>query len=128
LGALRQAWPEAWFQEDPAGSQALLARVFSPRRRADGGLSLWVSGSNFQIQVWRALLSIPFAGLASYQQIAELIGRPASARAVGSAVARNRIAFLVPCHRVLRRSGEIGEYHWGATRKAAICGWEAALN
>jgi len=127
VGALAQAWPRARMEEDPPGSRALLERIFSSQTAADGGLSLWVSGTNFQIQVWRALLRIPFAGMLSYQQLARLMGRPRAARAVGSAVARNRIAVLVPCHRVLRGTGDFGEYHWGPTRKSAICGWEAAI-
>jgi AraC family transcriptional regulator of adaptative response/methylated-DNA-[protein]-cysteine methyltransferase len=126
LAALRQAWPEAHLEEDVTGSRTRLAEIFSPEAPADGSLSLWVSGTNFQIQVWRALLEVPFAGLLSYQQLAGLLGRPSAARAVGSAVARNRIAFLIPCHRILRGSGEFGVYHWGTVRKAAICGWEAA--
>lgn len=126
--ALSQAWPEARLEEDSHGSRALLERIFSTRATADVGLSLWVSGTNFQIQVWRALLRIPFAGMLSYRQLAGMMGRPRAARAVGSAIARNRIAVLVPCHRVLRGTGDIGEYHWGPTRKAAICGWEAAVS
>jgi len=124
--ALRQSWPEAWLEEDAAGSAALLTRVFTPQPEDGARLSLWVSGTNFQIKVWRALLQVPFAGLLSYGQLAGLLGRPGAARAVGSAVARNRVAYLIPCHRVLRSSGEFGVYHWGAIRKAAICGWEAA--
>jgi len=124
--ALRQAWPEACLEEDASGSAALLNRVFTPQSEDDARLSLWVSGTNFQIQVWRALLQVPFAGLLSYQQLAGLLGRPSAARAVGGAVARNRVAYLIPCHRILRRSGEFGVYHWGTIRKAAICGWEAA--
>lgn len=124
--ALRQAWPEACLEEDASGCAALLTRVFTPPSVDHARFSLWVSGTNFQIQVWRALLQLPFAGLLSYQQLAGLLGRPSAARAVGSAVARNRIAYLIPCHRVLRSSGEFGVYHWGNIRKAAICGWEAA--
>jgi len=124
--ALRQAWPEASLEEDASGSPALLTRVFTPQPADDGRLSLWVSGTNFQIQVWRALLHVPFAGLLSYRQLAGLLGRPSAARAVGGAVARNRVAYLIPCHRILRGSGEFGVYHWGTARKAAICGWEAA--
>ena len=123
---LLNGWPEAHWELDPHGSADLLARAFSPRHGRDAGLSLWVSGSNFQIQVWRALLQIPFAGLLSYGQLAELVGRPRAARTVGSAVANNPVAFLIPCHRVLRASGEFGEYHWGTMRKTAICAWEAA--
>jgi AraC family transcriptional regulator of adaptative response/methylated-DNA-[protein]-cysteine methyltransferase len=124
--ALLQRWPQARWERDQRRSAELLARIFSPRQDRDAGLSLWVSGSNFQIQVWRALLQIPFAGLLSYRQLAELMARPGAARAVGSAVAHNPVAYLIPCHRVLRASGEFGEYHWGTMRKTAICGWEAA--
>ena len=124
--ALLQSWPQARWELDQQGSTELLARIFSYRQDRDAGLSLWVSGSNFQIQVWRALLQIPFAGLLSYRQLAELMARPGAARAVGSAVAHNPVAYLIPCHRVLRASGEFGEYHWGTMRKTAICGWEAA--
>lgn len=126
VAALLQSWPQARWQLDQHGSAELLARIFSPRPGRDSGLSLWVSGSNFQIQVWRALLQIPFAGLLSYRQLAELMDRPSAARAVGSAVAHNPVGYLIPCHRVLRASGEFGEYHWGTMRKTAICGWEAA--
>lgn len=124
---LQAMWPAATLEPDPAGSSALLERIFarSPAT-ADSGLSLWVSGTNFQIQVWRALLQIPYAGLLSYGQLAALLGRPNAARAVGSAVARNRVAFLIPCHRVLRGSGDFGVYHWGPERKMAMCAWEVA--
>lgn len=126
--AFAEAWPEADLVADDEGATTLLGRVFAPP--SVGGppqsLSLWVSGSNFQIQVWRALLQIPFAGLLSYQQMAALLGKPAAARAVGGAVARNRVAFLIPCHRVLRGSGDFGVYHWGSERKMALCAWEAA--
>jgi len=125
--ALRRQWPGAILMPDDGAAADLLNRVFSrPLAAAGQGLSLWISGTNFQIQVWRALLRIPFAGLLSYGQLAVLLGRPRAARAVGGAVARNPVAFLIPCHRVLRESGEFGDYHWGGTRKAAICTWEAA--
>ncbi len=127
IGALGRSWPGARLTLDEAGAQALLTRVFSRCSQGDGGLSLWVSGTNFQIQVWRALLQIPFAGLLSYGQLAEILGRPRAARTVGSAIARNPVAYLIPCHRVLRASGEFGDYHWGTERKTAICGWEAAV-
>lgn len=124
---LRQMFPRGLLVEDPPGAQALLTQVFSrDPETARRGLSLWVSGSNFQIQVWRALLRLPFGELASYRQIAKMVARPAAARAVGTAVGANPIAFLIPCHRVLRADGAIGEYHWGATRKAALLAWETA--
>jgi AraC family transcriptional regulator of adaptative response/methylated-DNA-[protein]-cysteine methyltransferase len=128
VAALRAGWPEARLEEDQAAGQTLLGRVFQrPSDTVDAGLSLWISGSNFQIQVWRALLQIPFAGLLSYGQLARLLDRPKGARAVGGAVARNPVAYLIPCHRVLRESGEFGGYRWGGDRKRAICAWEAAV-
>ena len=128
LGAgLIREWPGAQLVRDDPGAGALLKRVFArPVERAADGLTLWVSGTNFQIQVWRALLRVPFAGMLSYSQLAAHLGRPRAARSVGSAVARNPVAFLIPCHRVLRESGEFGSYHWGNGRKMAICAWEAA--
>ncbi len=120
-------WPGARLRSDDAGSRALLNQVFAREPEAlDKGLSLWVSGTNFQIQVWRALLQVPFAGLLSYRQLAHYLGRPKAARTVGSAIARNPVAYLIPCHRVLRESGEFGQYHWGTERKIALCAWEAA--
>jgi AraC family transcriptional regulator of adaptative response/methylated-DNA-[protein]-cysteine methyltransferase len=124
---LQARWPDATLEPDPAGSSALLERIFARSPTStDAGLSLWVSGTNFQIQVWRALLQIPHAGLLSYRQLAELLGRPRAARTVGSAIAANRVAYLIPCHRVLRASGDFGVYHWGGERKMAMCAWEAA--
>ena len=125
---VRQAWPGAALEVDPRGAATLLSRVFRrPADHAAQGLSLWIGGTNFQIQVWRALLRIPAGGLLSYSQLAGMVGRPGAARAVGSAVAHNPVAFLIPCHRVLRSSGEFGDYHWGSARKMAICAWEAAV-
>lgn len=126
--ALRQAWPEARLLRDERAGRSLLARLFAAPggpRPADAP-RLWVSGSRFQIQVWRALLAVPSGGLLSYRGLAGLLGRPGAARAVGAAVARNPVAYLIPCHRVLRGSGDFGDYHWGAVRKMAICAWEAA--
>ncbi|MCB1772072.1 MAG: methylated-DNA--[protein]-cysteine S-methyltransferase [Gammaproteobacteria bacterium] len=123
----RKALPGADLVEDNAQAAAVLGRVFGrDPGRARGGLSLWLSGTNFQIQVWRALLQVPSGGLLSYRQLATLVGRPRAARAVGTAMACNPVAFLIPCHRVLRESGDIGIYHWGSERKAAMCAWEAA--
>ncbi|MCZ6553935.1 MAG: MGMT family protein, partial [SAR324 cluster bacterium] len=79
----------------------------------------------FQHQVWQALLRIPSGGLAAYDDIARAIGRPGGARAVGRAVGDNPIAYLIPCHRVIRKSGAVGEYRWGSARKRAILAWEA---
>jgi AraC family transcriptional regulator of adaptative response/methylated-DNA-[protein]-cysteine methyltransferase len=88
---------------------------------------LHVRGTNFQIQVWRALLSVPFGHTSSYGKIAGKIGRPGAARAVGRAVGDNPVAFLIPCHRVLRGDGGLGGYRWRPDRKAAMLAWEAAV-
>ncbi len=127
VAELRHAWPRADLVHAPEAAADTLDRIFArPPGSPERGLSLWVSGSNFQIQVWRALLQLPFGGLLSYGRLAQLVDRPGAARAVGSAVARNPIAFLIPCHRVLRASGDFGDYRWGGQRKVAICTWEAA--
>ncbi len=89
-------------------------------------LPLLVQGTNFQIKVWEALLTIPQGAVTTYQQIAESIGNPKAVRAVGTAVGDNPIAYLIPCHRVIRKEGILGEYRWGSTRKKALVGWEAA--
>ncbi|MCB1801357.1 MAG: methylated-DNA--[protein]-cysteine S-methyltransferase [Gammaproteobacteria bacterium] len=125
-GELQCRWPSATLQRDDASAAGLLRRVFAPSPDAIRGLSLWVSGTNFQVQVWRALLRVPSAGLLSYGQFARLVGNPRAARAVGTAMANNPVAYLIPCHRVLRESGDFGVYHWGGERKIAICAWEAA--
>ena len=85
-----------------------------------------LKGTNFQIKVWEALLRILPGDTTSYEAVAEAIGQPEAARAVGGAVGSNTIAYLIPCHRVIRKSGVIRDYHWGATRKKAILLWEAA--
>jgi AraC family transcriptional regulator of adaptative response/methylated-DNA-[protein]-cysteine methyltransferase len=124
---LKILWPTAHLEHSPMESAALLDRIFhSEEAGGERSLSLWVSGSNFQIQVWRALLQIPFATLLNYQQLASYLGQPRAARAVGNAIAHNPVAYLIPCHRVLRGSGEFGKYHWGEERKAALVAWEAA--
>jgi len=91
-----------------------------------GRVRLLLRGSPFQLSVWEALLSIPEGHLASYQRVAELIGRPNAARSVASAIARNDIGYLIPCHRVIRSNGDFSQYRWGRDRKQAIIGWEAA--
>lgn len=123
---LTAALPGAHLLRDDPAARRLLGRVFA-RDPADArrGLSLWVAGTNFQVQVWRALLRVPRGGLLSYGQLAGLLGQPRAARAVGHAMAGNPVAFLIPCHRVLRSDGRFGDYHWGQTRKQALCAWES---
>lgn len=120
---LRADWPHARLRIDTAATAALAASIFAAARRT-APLALWVRGSNFQFQVWRALLAIPPGGLATYRDLATAIGRPRAARAVGNAVAANPLAYLIPCHRVIRETGVLGGYRWNETRKAAIQLWE----
>jgi len=89
-------------------------------------IKLHLKGTQFQLKVWEALLNIPMGGLSTYASIAKNIHQPTASRAVGSAVGYNPVAFLIPCHRVIKSTGETGQYHWGAGRKSAIIGWEAA--
>jgi AraC family transcriptional regulator, regulatory protein of adaptative response / methylated-DNA-[protein]-cysteine methyltransferase len=126
LARLRQEWWQAELIHDPSAVQAVGDRLLSPPTwQTPQPISLLVKGSNFQIQVWRALLNIPFGCLTSYQGLAQLIGRPTAARAVGHAVGSNPVAYLIPCHRVIRESGALGGYRWGLARKAVMLGWEA---
>lgn len=126
LRQIKQTWPQARLQASPKKAGALLNQIFQQQGKPDRPLSLHVTGTNFQIQVWRALLRIPAGSVTSYSQLAQAIGKPRAARTVGSAVAANPVAFLIPCHRVIQQSGQIGQYHWGATRKHALHVWEAA--
>lgn len=125
LAALRASWPLARFEEDPAGTAAVVAAMFdTPRAARPGPLSLHVVGTNFQVAVWRALLRIPHGHFASYRQLAQAIGRPGASRAVGGAVGANPVALLIPCHRVIQQSGALGGYRWGPLRKRALLAWE----
>jgi AraC family transcriptional regulator of adaptative response/methylated-DNA-[protein]-cysteine methyltransferase len=113
--------------ENPGEAAALGRRIFSRADSASPGpVSAWAAGSNFQVQVWRALLRLPRGYLWSYAELAARAGSPGAARAAGSAMTVNPLAYLIPCHRVLRQSGEVGQYHWGEERKALMVGWEAA--
>lgn len=89
-------------------------------------IKLHLKGTEFQLKVWEALLKIPLGNLTTYSQLADAVQNPKAARAVGTAVAQNPVAFLIPCHRVIKATGDTGQYHWGSTRKSAMIGWEAA--
>ena len=128
LDELRGQWPGAQLQADKSGTQAVAARIFSRTPDRGAPLHLWVRGTNFQVKVWEALLRIPAGGLASYGDVAALLGTPRASRAVGSAVARNHVAYLIPCHRVIRQTGVVGDYRWGSTRKKAMLAWESSWN
>ncbi|WP_299492230.1 methylated-DNA--[protein]-cysteine S-methyltransferase [Acaryochloris sp. IP29b_bin.137] len=121
---LRLAWPQASILQDQGATGEICDQIF--HAAASTPLTLYLKGTNFQIQVWQALLNIPFGGLTTYQALATAIGKPTAARAIGNAVGCNPVAYLIPCHRVIRGSGEMGGYRWGCDRKAAILGWEAS--
>ena len=124
---LRNVWLNAEVICDREITQPLCDTIFDRATLSRKPIALLVKGTNFQVQVWRALLRIPFAGITTYQTIAETIGNPTAARAVGNAVGNNPIAYLIPCHRVIRASGELGGYRWGLERKTVILSWEASL-
>lgn len=126
LTVLHKKWPQAMVHQDRQRTLAVVRTMFSAEMKSDRPVSLHVSGTNFQISVWKALLQIPPARVASYSQVATAIGHPNSARAVGLAAGANPVAFLIPCHRVIQQSGKLGGYHWGETRKQAIHAWESA--
>ena len=126
LADLVKMWPSAAMHENRRHTQAIIQAMFAGEKKLDRPLSLHVSGTNFQVSVWKALLQIPPATVTNYTQVANAIGRPGSARAVGRAIGANPVAFLIPCHRVIQQSGKIGGYHWGETRKHAMHAWETA--
>ena len=126
LADMRRRWPRAAFVPDEAGTAALAQRAFEPGLwRPDAPLRIVMIGSDFEVRVWETLLRVPFGRATTYGDIAAHLGKPTAARAVGAAVGRNPISFVVPCHRVLGRSGALTGYHWGLERKQAIIGWEA---
>jgi AraC family transcriptional regulator of adaptative response/methylated-DNA-[protein]-cysteine methyltransferase len=124
---LERSWPRARLTQDQPATGKLVASIFEPANRTKP-LHLWVRGSNFQIKVWEALLRIAPGDLASYEQVARSVGAPRASRAVGAAVGANPIAVLIPCHRVIRKAGEPGDYRWGLTRKRALIAREAAAS
>lgn len=127
LARLRKKWPLAQLQYAPERTAPLVARIFYPaRKKAPTPLHLLVNGTNFQLKVWEALLKIPSGARVSYADVARYLGVPQAARAVGNAIADNPITYLIPCHRVVRKAGEPGEYSGGTTRKKALLAWEAA--
>jgi AraC family transcriptional regulator of adaptative response/methylated-DNA-[protein]-cysteine methyltransferase len=119
-------WPNATYIEDMATTLPYAQRIFDPSRwRADQPLRVVMIGTDFQVRVWEALLSIPMGTARTYSDLAGQIGEPKASRAVGAACGANPISFVVPCHRALAKSGALTGYHWGLTRKRAILGWEA---
>ncbi len=127
LAALEKCWPQARFQRDDAAAGRLADRVFTRSNDAieQRPLRAFVGGTAFQVQVWRALLHVPQGSLVSYGHLAAAVGKSGASRAVGTAVGRNSIAYLIPCHRVIRETGVIGDYRWGRDRKRAMLAWES---
>ena len=126
LAELTFYWPRAEFVRDDVQAASLLREIF-PATPTPGKVHLVLCGTNFQMKIWEALIRTEPGQVLSYQRIATHIGSPRAQRAVGSAVAANHIGFLIPCHRVIRESGEIGNYRWGSERKLAILAWESGL-
>ncbi len=124
---LGKQWRRAMLRENPGATKGVANRIFDPPRRpAASPLNVLVRGTNFHVRVWEALVRIPPGHALSYEDVAVHLGVPGAARAVGLAAARNRVGFLIPCHRVIRKTGNFGDYRWGGARKRAILAWEAA--
>jgi len=128
LADMMARWPEAFYVEEKDRTSLAAEQIFNPGQwAADRPLRVVFIGSDFEIRVWETLLRIPLGKATTYSDIAQHLGKPAAARAVGTAVGKNPISFVVPCHRVLGKSGGLCGYHWGLTRKRAILGWEAGV-
>ena len=126
--ALGETWPAAELARDDKAGARLAAQVFHRSKLEDErpGIRAFVRGSAFQVRVWKALLRVPPGSLVTYGRLAAAIGQPSAARAVGSAVGHNPLAYLIPCHRVIRETGLLGDYRWGQLRKRAMVAWETA--
>lgn len=126
LSDLQSNFPNATYKQVLDAHQQNALYIFSHDWRKLQEIKLHLQGTPFQLKVWETLLKVPMGGLTTYGSIAGAIESPKAYRAVGTAVAQNPVAFLIPCHRVIQSGGAIGQYHWGSTRKAAMIGWEAA--
>lgn len=124
---MKAHWHNSVFHQNQGLTAPFIEKIFHPTRQGEiQKLHVLVKGTNFQLKVWEALLKIPMGEVTTYQTIAQSIGSPAAMQAVGSAVGCNHIAYLIPCHRVIRKDGVLGEYRWSSTRKKSIIGWEMA--
>jgi AraC family transcriptional regulator of adaptative response/methylated-DNA-[protein]-cysteine methyltransferase len=128
LAGVKSQWPRAYLQRDDTAVSQLANRIFArtPVGKSPAPLRAFVRGTPFQVRVWRALLQVQRGTLVSYGGLAAAVGRPTAARAVGSAVGQNPLAYLIPCHRVIRETGVLGDYRWGQVRKRVILAWENA--
>ncbi|MDN3549484.1 bifunctional helix-turn-helix domain-containing protein/methylated-DNA--[protein]-cysteine S-methyltransferase [Mucilaginibacter aquaedulcis] len=127
FGLLKQQFPNASYEQVVDVAQQDALHIFKKDWSELSKIKLHLKGTNFQLKVWEALLKIPMGQLSTYSDISKQIQQPNASRAVGSAIGANPVAFLIPCHRVIKSTGEFGGYHWGPTRKTAIIGWEAAI-
>ena len=128
LGDMCSRWPDASYVADQVATASQVVRIFNPGAwKAEQPVRIVFIGTDFETRVWQTLLKVPLGQATTYSDIAGHIGNPKASRAVGTAVGRNPISFVVPCHRVLGKSGGLCGYHWGLTRKQAILGWEAGL-
>ncbi len=123
LEAMKEHWNQSVFHQNQSVTLPLIESIFG-KKQLPHKFHLFVKGTNFQVKVWEALLRLPMGGVTTYQEIARLIENPKALQAVGSAVGSNHIAYLIPCHRVIRKDGILGEYRWDAVRKKSIIGWE----
>ncbi len=128
LDDMRRRWPKARYIEDYAATAPTARRIFdSAQWCPEQPLRVVLLGTDFEVRVWEKLLTIPMGKLTTYSNLAEKIGAPKAARAVGAAVGKNPISFVVPCHRAIGKAGDVTGYHWGITRKRAMLGWEAGM-
>jgi len=125
LNELKDLWPQANFQINIQRAYDYAQAIFEPTAN-NQAIKVVLKGTNFQLKVWEALIKAPISSVISYSDLAHAIGMPKAQRAVGSAVAKNTLAYLIPCHRVIRESGEFGNYRWGIEKKTAILAWESA--
>jgi AraC family transcriptional regulator of adaptative response/methylated-DNA-[protein]-cysteine methyltransferase len=126
LADMQGRWPKARYVEDSAQTAPIAQRIFDPMKwRPDQPLRVVLIGTDWEVRVWETLLKIPLGRATTYSDIARKVGTAKASRAVGAAVGKNPISFVVPCHRVLGKSGKLTGYHWGITRKCAMLGWEA---
>lgn len=127
LSAYQEEWHQAIHKQNDAMAKNIIWDIFSNTLSKRGeSLKLHVKGTPFQIEVWEALLTIPMGKVVTYGELSQLMNRDKAVRAVASAIARNPVGLIIPCHRVIRSSGAIGQYHWGSKRKAEMIGWERA--
>lgn len=126
LQELQHSFPRAQYRQMVDRIQQDALHIFSHDWTQPDRIKLHLKGTSFQLKVWETLLKIPMGRLSSYSNIAASIQQPSAQRAVGTAIGRNPVAFLIPCHRVIQATGSFGSYHWGSVRKTAIIGWEAA--